>query len=171
MTQGGGYQYPEFGSSSSEADRRGQGSQHSDDPYAIREDDGYSDPYAAPSSASSAPGYQPSPSPAYQSSFQQGPGYGQPAYAPGPPSSSHAVVGMVLGIVSIALCAGVTAPIGLIFSILGMRETSPTATEPKGGRGLAIAGLVTSILGCLVLLFVVAYFVLVIGVGIAASTS
>lgn len=45
-----------------------------------------------------------------------------------------------------------------------------TVEIPKGGRGLAIAGLVTSIIGSLILLLWVAYIVLIIiGVGMSGS--
>ena len=43
--------------------------------------------------------------------------------------------------------------------------------QPKGGRGLAIAGLVVSILGCLVLLLMLAYIVLAIVLAGAGATS
>lgn len=125
---------------------------------------GAHDPYAAP--APSADGFGPSFGSPSAAPAGAG-GYAPVGYAPPMPTSGKGVAGFILGIASLLMCGGLTAPVGLVFSILGMRETGPSATAPKSGRGLAIAGLVLSILGCLVLLFLIAYFVLVI---IVAST-
>ena len=43
-----------------------------------------------------------------------------------------------------------------------MRATAPGAQPARGGRGLAIAGLVTSILGTLALLGIIAYIIVMI---------
>ena len=89
---------------------------------------------------------------------QYGPaGYG--AYASPAPTSSMAVTGFVLGLVGLFFCPGIVSPLGLLFSALGMKETGAAAMPPKGGRGLAIAGLVTSLIGVLLLLLGLAYFV------------
>lgn len=123
------------------------------------------DPYGASSSDGALHG------PGYSSSFAQHGGlqFGAGAQGPyaypvamAPPSSGLGIAGFVLGILSLVFCGGLTAPFGLVLSIMGMKETAPGATPPKSGRGLAIAGLVLSILGTLVLLAVVAYFVLMI---------
>lgn len=88
-----------------------------------------------------------------------------------PPSSGLGIAGFVLGLLSITLCSGITGPFGLVLSIMGMRETSPAAASPRSGRGLAIAGLVLSILGTLILLAFVAYVIFVIVVvGVSASS-
>lgn len=182
MTHGGGYQFPNYGSANSSGS----------DPYSSDDYSSHSnssdagqgrDPYASDAAAWSGPefgsgtasaGQDPYAAPAspnQQPSHQFGSGFSQPVYAPAPPTSSNAIVGLVLGIASFAFCAGLTGPLGLIFSILGMRETGVNATQPKGGRGLAIAGLVVSILGCLVLLFALAYIVLVIVLAGTSATS
>lgn len=117
------------------------------------------DPYSAVSTQSSA----------YSSSFDAPPtvppGYragGHPGpYAPPPPTSGAALTGFILGLCSYITC-GLSAPVGLVFSIMGMKSTAPTASPLQGGRGFAIAGLVTSILGTLYLLGIIAYFVLVV---------
>lgn len=171
MSSNGGHQFPDFGSYSGGGDQHAQGTGQDHDAYGQGSAGEHRDPYTDPYGGSSAM----SPSPAYQQGFAAQPdagtqGYGQPAYTQAPSSSGMAIAGLVLGIVSFVACAGLTAPLGLIFSIMGMRETAPTAANPKGGRGLAIAGLVTSIIGCLMLLAVIAYFVLIIGLGIAGST-
>ncbi|MBB5830437.1 DUF4190 domain-containing protein [Brachybacterium aquaticum] len=133
-------------------------------PYGSPGAPGAHDPYAAP--APSADGFGPSFGSPSAAPAGAG-GYAPVGYAPPMPTSGKGVAGFILGIASLLMCGGLTAPVGLVFSILGMRETGPSATAPKSGRGLAIAGLVLSILGCLVLLFLIAYFVLVI---IVAST-
>lgn len=91
-------------------------------------------------------------------------------FSPAPPSSSAAVAGFVLGVLGLTLCGGLTSPFGVYFAAQGMKETGPAAALPKSGRGLAIAGLVTSLVGLIPLLFVLLYIVLVI-LGAAASMS
>ncbi|HZC69385.1 MAG TPA: DUF4190 domain-containing protein [Jatrophihabitans sp.] len=99
-------------------------------------------------------GGQPSP---YQYPYMQQPGpYGAP---PPPPyhgytqprsgSNGKAIAGLILGIASIVLCVlsffdGVLVVLGLIFSLIGMNETKRTG---GAGRGLAVAGLICSIIG------------------------
>ena len=98
------------------------------------------------------PGHQhPAPYPGPQ-------GYGP--YAPPPPSSGAAITSLVLGLLALTMCAGLTSPVGIIFAAKGMKETGPSAPAPKGGRGLAIAGLVTSLIGLLPLLIFVFYIVI-----------
>lgn len=149
------------------------------DPYAYR-DEGGDDPYAA------APPWDPSADPAPHGALvAPGPGAGttgpagtpmaDPAaggypytvYTP-PPSSGPGVTGFVLGLVSLTMC-GLTAPIGIVFSLLGMRETAPGAQPVRSGRGLAIAGLVTSIIGMIPWLVTLAYIALFIVVWIMES--
>lgn len=161
---------------------------HATDPYA--QDPYAQDPYAADplnadgfgpvfGSSPQAPsgGYAVA---AYDSSQQYGsqqygahpsgpPGYGY--YPPPLPSSGAGITGLVLGLLALTMCAGLTAPIGIIFAAKGMKETGPTATNPKGGRGLAIAGLVTSLIGMIPFLFLVAYIAFIIVAIIAGATS
>lgn len=163
-------------------DPYGQTPSAPEDPYAV----GYegTDPYArdpldadgfgpvfgteaeAPASgyaaAASAPG-QPYPT--------QYPGpYGYGPYAPPPPSSGAAITSLVLGLLALTMCAGLTAPVGVIFAAKGMKETGPQAHTAKSGRGLAIAGLVTSLIGLIPLLFFLLYIGMMILV-IVAETS
>jgi len=110
-------------------------------------------PVAAPADAAYAP-------PAYATAGYGAAGYGMPAYAVAPPTAGSAIAALVLGILSLTLCQGIVGPVGLIFSIIAMRRTAPGAVPVQGGRGLAIAGLVTSILGTLLLAFWIVYIVL-----------
>jgi hypothetical protein len=62
-----------------------------------------------------------------------------------------AITGMVLGIVglctSIFYIGGVVGIVGLVFSIIALRKAG---RGPGGGKGMAIAGLVTSILAVII---------------------
>lgn len=118
------------------------------DPYA--QHDPYSQGFADPSAAAGG-AYAPGPYPAGP------PVHG--AFAPPPPSSGAAITGFVLGLLGVLMCGGLTAPFGLVFSAIGMKETGAAAPLPKGGRGLAIAGLVTSLIGMIPLLTIVLYIV------------
>ena len=156
---------------SSGADPSGSGS--ASDPY------GTYDPYATTSSAAGAedqlasPGFGPefggSPvaapayaTPAYGAPASSMAGYGVPAYAVAPPTAGSAIAALVLGILSLTMCQGIAGPVGLVFSIIAMRQTAPGTVPVQGGRGLAIAGLVTSILGTLVLAFWIVYIVIMV---------
>lgn len=119
-----------------------------------------------PSAATPGPGY------AQNAGYTQSPGYTQnPGY---PPNASYtpyqsygypypmmpmphelpkgmAITGMVLGIVGLATSifyvGGVIGVIGLVFSIIAVRAAG---RREAGGRGMAIAGLVTSIIAIIV---------------------
>lgn len=113
-----------------------------------------------PSESIPQPSY-PQPGPAYP---QAGPAYPQPGpgYAPyGYPypmmpmvpqlSKNLAITGMVLGIVglctSLFYIGGLVGIVGLVFSIIALRKASRGLVT---GKGMAIAGLVTSILAIVV---------------------
>jgi hypothetical protein len=138
------------------------------DPYGSSDDafvpdfgstSGGGDPYAAPAAPYSTQSAAPSFGPQF-GEVPQG-SYGQPL-AMAPPSSGLGIAGFILGILALTFCGGLTGPPGLILSIMGMKATAPGAMPPRSGRGLAIAGLVLSILGTLGLLAMVAYVVLMI---------
>jgi hypothetical protein len=83
--------------------------------------------------------------------------YGYPYPAPYPMAmppqqrSNMALTGMILGIVglctSILYIGGVVGIVGLIFSIIGIRTVNRTG---QPGKGMAITGLITSILAIIV---------------------
>lgn len=148
------------------------------DPYAS--DRGAADPYAAdplaqegfgPIFTSSDPGYVPGGHGAYgpSSNTQMPVPGGYSSYMP-PPTSGAAITAFVVGLVSIVLCGGFPAPVGLVFAVIAMKETSPASATTKSGRGFAITGLVLNILGTLYLLLAVLYIVLVIVLGVWGST-
>jgi hypothetical protein len=94
--------------------------------------------------------------PPYQYPAQGPYGYGPtpPPYHGYPPpraGNGKAVAGLVLGIVSIVLCwlsffDAVFVILGLIFSIIALNETKDGRSS---GRGMAVAGLVCTIVGAL----------------------
>jgi hypothetical protein len=125
-----------------------------------------------------APGYGQAPPPSYgqappaygQSSpqgFPPPPGYGYPqqgyGYPPPRRTSTKAVVGLVLGIVSILFCyLGVLiGPAAIMVSILARREIDDAPQGAVEGRGMAIAGLVTGIIGTIIWAVVIALIVVV----------
>lgn len=167
-----------YGSSTShgrEYDPYSQSEFAQQDPYAVGTDG--RDPYAtdpleadgfgpslssSSSSGDGSPGPYATAPPSYPAQSVQP--YGVPPsgpqgyYPPALPSSGAAVTGFVLGLLALTLCAGLTAPVGIFFSAKGMKDTAPGATEPKGGRGLAIAGLVTNLIGLLPFAIMMLYF-------------
>lgn len=103
---------------------------------------------------------------------QGGPGYGSQNVhvhqAPTQPSNGLATASMVLGIISIitvlipiiGMIAWILAPLGLILGFVALGK--------PGGRGMAIAGIVTSAIG---LLFCIGWFVLFAAIGAAGSAA
>ena len=143
-----------FASSASDSERTSDRSTGDDsatgayaaDPYAQPAD---ASPYAAPQAY--APQQQPY---APQQPYAAQPAYG---YAPAPPSSGVALASMITGIAALALGSMcglpiLAAPVAIILGAMGMRETGP---GQKAGRGFAIAGLATGIIGTLLIIGVV----------------
>jgi hypothetical protein len=96
--------------------------------------------------------YEPAPGPVQSPDRPHGqpaPGYGAPAYgAPGyPPAPQRTNVMAILGLVF----AFIFSPLGIVFSAIGLSQTKKRG---EGGRGLAIAGLILSIVFLLIGLLV-----------------
>jgi len=73
-----------------------------------------------------------------------------PAPAPIAPTNGNAITGLIFGIISVTcVCAGLpVGAIGIIFSCIAL---SQLASKPgQKGKGMAIAGLVLSIIGVLI---------------------
>ncbi|MBS2961730.1 DUF4190 domain-containing protein [Actinocrinis puniceicyclus] len=89
-----------------------------------------------------APGYPPN-----QGLMPYGYPYPYPMMPMAPPPRGLAITGMVLGIVglctSLFYVGGVVGIVGLVFSIIAIRKAG---RGQAAGKGMAIAGLVTSIL-------------------------
>lgn len=121
----------------------------------------------APPACAPPPAY-PAPPPAY---LPPPPGagpvpYPMPPRAPGSGTNSKAILSLVLGILALTSCCGLTAPVGLWAGITARREIREQGGE---GDGLAIAGIATSALGVAVLALGLAYLVFVIVLAIASS--
>jgi uncharacterized membrane protein len=135
----------------------------SGDPYAAGASAPEGGPFGSPEQAprpGAEPSSQPSYPPAYQPSYQVSTAYPAGMYGATAlrPTSGMAITGFVLGLVGVVVTCGLTAPIGIIFSFLGMQATGENGTH--SGRGFAIAGLVLSIIGTAVLLLFVGLMVL-----------
>jgi Domain of unknown function (DUF4190) len=88
---------------------------------------------------------------------QYQPGSGIPA---GGQNQTLAIVSLVLGIAGLIFCGGLTGPPALITGIMAKKKATNNPAE-YGGAGLALGGIITGILGTLLLLLVLAYFVFV----------
>jgi len=75
--------------------------------------------------------YQPAPPPGYPT---EQPAYGQPGYQP-QKTNTMAILGLVF--------AFVFSPLGIVFSAIGLKQIKQ---RREGGRGLALAGLIISII-------------------------
>ena len=113
-------------------------------------------PYGSPTANPFAnpPGTPYGPPPPYGHGAPPPYGYGAPppppyhGYPPPPTGNGKAVAGLVFGILSIVLFVfsvfdGIFVILGLVFSIIALNE----AKAGRGGRGLALAGLVCAIIG------------------------
>ena len=66
-------------------------------------------------------------------------------------SNGWAVASLVLGIIGIPTGCTVVVPIlAIIFGIIGYNQSTRADGEPSSGRGMAIAGIVLGIIGCLI---------------------
>jgi ABC-type phosphate transport system permease subunit len=84
-------------------------------------------------------------------------------YQPRQLNQTLAIVSLVTGILGIVACVGLTGPVALITGIMAKKKISQNPAE-YGGDGLALAGIITGIIGTVILLFVALYFVFVIGI-------
>ncbi|MCL8250306.1 DUF4190 domain-containing protein [Aeromicrobium fastidiosum] len=99
---------------------------------------------------------------------QQGYGYPQQGYGypPRPQNSTKAVLGLVFGIVSIMFCyLGVLiGPAAIVLSVMARKEIDAAPHGAIEGRGMAIAGLATGIIGTVIWAAVI---VLVVAVSVS----
>lgn len=71
-----------------------------------------------------------------------------------------AIVSLVLGIAGLIFCAGLTGIPAVITGMMARKKANNNPAE-YGGAGLALGGIITGILGTLILLLVVAYIIFV----------
>jgi len=85
---------------------------------------------------------------------QQGYGYPQQGYGyqPRGATSTKAVLGLVFGIISILFCyvGLVIGPVAILLSVMARNEIDDAPHGAVEGRGMAIAGLVTGIIGTVI---------------------
>ncbi|MBC7900932.1 MAG: DUF4190 domain-containing protein [Saprospiraceae bacterium] len=74
-----------------------------------------------------------------------------------------AIVSLVLGIVGLIGCAGLTGPVALITGFMARKKVSQNPME-YGGDGMALAGIITGAVGTVILLLVILYMIFVFGV-------
>lgn len=89
-------------------------------------------PQSAPTAPTAAPGYVPAPGPAAA------------------PTNGNAITGLIFGIISVTcVCAGLpVGAIGIVFSCIALSQINNNPGQK--GKGMAIAGLVLSIIGVLI---------------------
>jgi hypothetical protein len=64
-------------------------------------------------------------------------------------SNGFCVASLVLGIIGLpAACTFITPLLAVIFGIIGFNQVAKTGAE-GGGKGMAIAGIICGIIGCL----------------------
>jgi len=109
--------------------------------------------------------------PPVQSSWQepvkQAPAFDRPGPAAGA-NQTLAIVSLVLGILSIVLCQ-ITGPVAVVTGFMARKRANETPAE-YGGAGLALAGIITGVIGSILLVLVLLYFIAVFGL-IAGSSS
>lgn len=106
--------------------------------------------------------------PAYGQPAYGQPGYVQPGYGyPAPPrSNGKAMWSMIAGIISIVFCyvGLLIGPVAIILAVLGKKDIG-RSNGTQTGDGMAIAGLVTGIVGTVVWAAVIAFLI----VGVAGA--
>ncbi len=81
------------------------------------------------------------------------------------PKDGYGIAGFICGIVGITACCGITSIPGLICSIISMNKVKKGEVDPST-KWMGTVGLVLSIVGLLLILFVIAYYFLVFYVAI-----
>jgi hypothetical protein len=94
-----------------------------------------------------------------------GTGYGAPVYTAPPPTNSLAVVGLILGLVSIAVGGVLAALAGGIVSIVALNRARQmrAAGNPNDRHGMALAGIIVGF-GLALLWIIVVVVVIVVAV-------
>ena len=102
------------------------------------------------------------PPPAPEASWQnQQIGQNTPFQPPvsGGQDQTLAIVSLVLGIVGIVFCQ-LTGPVALVTGFMARKKAAANPSQ-FGGEGLALAGIITGIIGTIFLLLIIAYFIFV----------
>jgi Domain of unknown function (DUF4190) len=126
-------------------------------------------PYA-PSPVPQQPGYGPPPGQgAYGPPPQQPPPYGAPPpgypppYQPPPPNNGLAVASLIMGIVGLTFLP-IVASIGAIITGFMAKNQIDESNGTQGGRGMAMAGIVTGFIGVVLWALFIIVFILILGI-------
>jgi hypothetical protein len=98
----------------------------------------YQDPYGTPSPYSGAPQY----------------GYGVPM---APPTNGLAVAAMIVSIVSLVVCGGLTGPVGAIMGHVARRQVRDRGEQ---GDGFALAGIIIGWIATAIFAAIIIFYVL-----------
>lgn len=91
--------------------------------------------------------------------------FGPPVTAAKGPNQTTALISLILGVLGIVFCSGLTGPIAIVMGMMARKKASRNPAE-YGGAGLALGGIITGLIGTLELILVVlwvAYIFLVVG--------
>jgi hypothetical protein len=108
--------------------------------------------------------------PAQQQWGQQQPAQWTPTGPVAPPTPGSATAALVLGIVSIVMCLGLFTGIPAMIVGRNAKREIEASGGRLGGEGVATAGVITGLIGTILSVLVILFFVLVI-VGIAGSAT
>ncbi|HVM08329.1 MAG TPA: hypothetical protein VM345_07705 [Acidimicrobiales bacterium] len=120
-------------------------------------------PYVPPYGSSDPPPYGSTSTPSYGSTAYGSTygGYGQPAYAAAPQTSSKATIALVLSIVSFVVCPVISAIVSLVFASQAKKEIRASGGRYTGD-GLVTASRIISIANIVLTALAVAGFALLI---------
>lgn len=102
-------------------------------------------------------------------SYQQPPGYGAPGYGQGQPMGDHpkAQTAMILGILGL-VCCGLLAIPAYIIGNNAVKEIDASGGQ-YGGRGMANAGKICGLIGIVLMVLGIIFYVILFAVGAANS--
>ena len=101
---------------------------------------------------------------------QQQPAQWTPTGPVAPPTPGSATTALVLGILSLVMCGLFTGIPAMIVGRNAKREIAASGGR-LGGEGVANAGFITGLIGTLLSVLGLVFFILIIVVGISASTT
>ena len=118
-------------------------------------------PFDEPSSAAA---WNPPPVP--DSNWQNTPVVPSPSYSPAGvgaagPSQTLAIVSLALGIISVLLCQ-ITGPVAVVVGLMARRKATQNPAQYTGA-GFALGGIITGLIGTLLLVLAVIYLIFVFG--------
>lgn len=102
-------------------------------------------------------------------SYQQPPGYGASGYGQGQPMGDHpkAQTAMILGILGL-VCCGLLAIPAYIIGNNAVKEIDASGGQ-YGGRGMANAGKICGLIGIVLMVLGIIFYVILFAVGAANS--